>query len=367
MPDKNESAEQQQAERLSWKAYKRRLFLAVGLIAFLILFASFVDATLNVLMLLFLCVLLATGIRGAGDWLAERTRLSRKAAAILALVALLVLSVVAGLIIGPQAADQFSELGTALPEALRRIENELRRYSWGQALAEQIPTLDQIGQQLASSLNATTFARITGVFSTVLGVLSTVIVALFLIIFFILEPDTYIGNILHLVPLEQRERVHDTLRATATTLRKWLLTRVLSMLLVGALTSGGLAALGMPLTLSLGIIAAIGAFIPTFGPILALIPAVLVALLQSPQDTLWVVALYTAVQMIDNYLVAPILERSMLYLPPAYIITAQLVLGVLAGPFGLVLAAPIAAALVIVVRKLYVEDVLGDRSLSARA
>ena len=206
------------------------------------------------------------------------------------------------------------------------------------------------------------FASVTGIVSSVLGLVSTLLLVIFIALFFAAEPETYVNNFLRLIPRERRGRIRSTLSAINEALEKWLLTRVISMAIVGLLTGIGLFVIGIPLALSLGIIAAIGALISTFGPIFVLIPAILVALTQSPQQAIFVILLYVGVQMVDNYLITPFVQKSMLYLPPAYIIACQLLLGVLVGSLGLVLAAPLAAALVIIVRMLYVEDVLGDVS-----
>jgi predicted PurR-regulated permease PerM len=206
-------------------------------------------------------------------------------------------------------------------------------------------------------------ARITGVFSSILSSLSTLILVIFITLFLSFNPQVYVNNFMHLVPREGRARMRVTLDQTRDTLEQWLLMRLISMVLVGVLTFIGLTLIGMPLALPLAVIAAVGAFIPTLGPIIALVPAALVALTISPQQTLFVVLLYLGVQSIDNYLVSPLLQKEMLYLPPAYIIVAQVLFGAVAGTTGLILAAPLAAALVVIVRKLYVEAVLGDHTV----
>ena len=85
-------------------------------------------------------------------------------------------------------------------------------------------------------------------------------------------------------------------------LRKWLKGKLLSMLVVFILTAIGLAILRIPLWLVLALLAGLISFIPNFGPLLALIPAVLVGLLQSPQTALLVVGLYILIQFIKAIL-----------------------------------------------------------------
>jgi predicted PurR-regulated permease PerM len=103
------------------------------------------------------------------------------------------------------------------------------------------------------------------------------------------------------------------------------------------------------------------AFIPNFGPIIALIPALLVAMTQSPTTALYVLILYMAVQVIESNLITPFIQREMVALPLAVIIVAQVVLGILVGGLGLILATPIVAIAMVLVRMLYIQDVLARR------
>jgi predicted PurR-regulated permease PerM len=116
--------------------------------------------------------------------------------------------------------------------------------------------------------------------------------------------------------------------------------------------------INVPLELGLGIIAGLMAFIPLVGPFLALIPAFLVALLQSPEAALSVTLLYLLVQGADNYILTPIVVKETIRMPPALIIVAQMVLGVLFGRIGLIVAAPLAAATMTLTQLVYVEDFL---------
>ena len=108
-------------------------------------------------------------------------------------------------------------------------------------------------------------------------------------------------------------------------------------------------------------IAALLDFIPNFGPILALIPAALFALLQGPTQVLYVVVLYGAIQTVEGYVLTPLIDRTTVKLPPALTLTAMVVAALLFGWLGLLLAAPAAAALMVLVQMVYVEDILGER------
>jgi predicted PurR-regulated permease PerM len=136
------------------------------------------------------------------------------------------------------------------------------------------------------------------------------------------------------------------------------------MLIIGVLTTAGLSILGVPLALSLGIFAALLTFIPNFGPIIAVLPAVLFALVESPTKALYVLALYIGIQMIESYLITPLIERETVSLPPVLTIFFQIFLGVLVGGLGLILATPLLTVIIVLVKMLYIEDILGDKDVN---
>jgi predicted PurR-regulated permease PerM len=162
------------------------------------------------------------------------------------------------------------------------------------------------------------------------------------------------------VPIAKRTRTRAVLDAIGHALRWWLIGRVFSMAVVAAGTALGLYLLGVPLAITLGLIAGLLDFVPTIGPILATVPAALVALLQSPLQVLYVVLLYVAVQLVEGYLLTPLVQRYTIALPPVLTIVGVVLLGVLLGGLGLILAAPLTIVLFILVKMLYIEDVLGD-------
>jgi predicted PurR-regulated permease PerM len=132
------------------------------------------------------------------------------------------------------------------------------------------------------------------------------------------------------------------------------------MAVVGTTTTLGLWLLGVPLALTLGLLAALFGFVPYIGPLVAAIPALLLALMNGPQLALYVLLLYLTIQLIESYILTPIVEQQAVSLPPALTITVMLLLGVLVGGLGLALAAPLTACVLVLIKMLYVEDALGD-------
>jgi predicted PurR-regulated permease PerM len=123
------------------------------------------------------------------------------------------------------------------------------------------------------------------------------------------------------------------------------LTRIGGIVVSSATILAGLAIVNVPLAGTLGIIAALLTFIPNVGPLIAVIPAALLALAISPLRGLLALAVYAIVFTLEGYVVTPLLERNIVRLPPAFTLTMQLLLATIAGPVGVALAAPFAASI----------------------
>ena len=110
---------------------------------------------------------------------------------------------------------------------------------------------------------------------------------------------------------------------------------------------------------SLAISAGLLNVIPNFGPIIAMIPAVLVALLTSPTQALMVAGLYLTVQIIESNLITPNVQKKLLNTPPALLILFQVLMGTLTGGWGIVLAVPMLVIVITMVKHLYLDNNMG--------
>ena len=129
------------------------------------------------------------------------------------------------------------------------------------------------------------------------------------------------------------------------------------MFVVFVLTAIGLKIIGMPMWLALALIAGFLNFIPNFGPLLAMIPAVLVALSQDPQTALIVAGLYLLIQFLESNFITPKVQQRLIKIPPALIISSQVIVATFAGIWGIILATPIILIVILLVQDLYVKPI----------
>jgi predicted PurR-regulated permease PerM len=319
----------------------------------------------DIVLLSFAGFLLAVALQGMTKGLRWLTRLPYGVNLFIVVLLLLTLAVLATWLIVPALIAQLEELFAQLIAALETLENQFRDSNWGQQILEQfeedngdfslpMPGLDMVGQ-------------ITSTFALTFTAIANLLFVLFIALFVASNPARYREGVVRLVPIAQREKAREVIRTIVVTLRKWLLGTLISMCVVGLVSGLGLALLGVPLALLLGVISGLFEFIPLIGPIIGTIPAVLVAFVNSPLLALYVLIFYLVLQQLEGNVLTPLVQQHAVSLPPAITLIAILLFGLLFGPLGYLLATPIAAVIMALVKLLYVRDTLGDEvSLKSR-
>jgi predicted PurR-regulated permease PerM len=320
--------------------------LCVAVVVAVVLFWYLID----VVLLAFAGVLLAILLRTPADWLARHSRLPETWALALVVVAVAALLGFAGWFFGHTLSQQFSTLVERLPDMLSRLRDRFSEYDWIVGGLEPTDLLTGQGAGINRGINA--------VLAT-FGALGNVVIVFFTGLFLAIQPRIYVRGMLQLVPLAQRERAREVVKSIGDTLRRWLIGQVFMMAVIGGISGAGLALLGVPLAFALGLITGMLEFIPYVGPILAGALALVVAIAESPELGLYVILLYLGIHALEGYVLEPIVQQRAVYLPPATLLLAQVILGILVGVLGVMLATPLAAALLVMVRMLYVHDVLG--------
>lgn len=223
------------------------------------------------------------------------------------------------------------------------------------------------GSQIQNLLPSGLFSSASRVVFSFLGGFGNFFVVVFLAAFISWQPHLYRDGLLSLFPREKRARLKDTLHDSAHSLLMWVAGTAISMATVFVVSWIGLALIGMPNAFLLSLQAGFLAFIPTLGPFVAGAVIVLAGLAVSGQMALWGLGVYLLIQGVESNITTPIAQRWTTSLPPALTLGFQVLFGLLFGLLGFVLAVPMLAVLTVIVRKLYIEDVLGGPAGEAKA
>lgn len=315
----------------------------------------------NVLLMGFGAILIAIALRTGAAFLNRRAGIGFKAGVLLC--ALAVVLALGGIVAwaGPSISEQFRQLIGSLPSAWRQVEEWLGNSSIGQFLGRRMENASQGGGATPTGGISSIFSYLTGTLTTVFGTAANVVLLVTVAIFLALDAPMYRGGMLRLVPLSYRDRAGQIADELAGSLARWMGGQALDMVLVSLATGLGLWLLGVPLALVLGLIAGLTNFIPYVGPFLSGIPAVLFALTQGFDMAIYVALLFVVVQQVEGNLLMPLIQRYAADLPPALTVLAILAFGSLFGFAGVVLATPLLLVSIILIKRIYVEDVLGDR------
>ena len=336
--------------------FARRVCVAVAMLTLAALLLALLWAATDVLLLVFAAVLVACFLRGLANLFSQSMRVPVGWSLGIVVVLLLALITAGVSLLAPHVASQVDDLSRGLAQSIQQLRAFLGQYEWGQRILSEVPGVAELAQK------GNLLGRLTGVFSSTLGIIANLTLVAFIGLYLAVAPGVYVTGAVRLFPKHRRERMTEVLNAVGETLRRWLVGRAILMVVNGGLTAIGLWILGIPLAVTLGTIAGLLNFVPNIGPIIAGVPAVLIAWTLGPWPAVYVLALYVFLQSLDGYVLTPLIQKRTNSLAPALTITAQLLFGVLAGTMGLLLATPITAATLVFVRKLYLEDVLGEES-----
>lgn len=335
--------------------FTRRAAVVVGLVTAVVLLILFAWQIIDVLLLFFSGIVLAVFLTGVSGWIRQRTPLSHRQSLALTLLTLLGTAVLFGWVAAPSLIEQGEQLGTDLMESANQVQATLENQSWAQPFLNNLPDLEQLSDPANGILG-----RLSSLFSRTFNTFTDLIVILFIGLFLALDPDMYANGLIRLIPLRFRYRAGEVLNESAHTLRWWLLGRLASMIIVGVLSVIGLWLLNIPLAFILGALTGLLAFVPIVGPAIALIPPMLIAFSISPMQSLYVFLLYMGIQAVESYLITPMIQQRAVSLPPVVLILSQVIFGLFFNFFGLAVAAPFAAVLLVVTKMIYVNDILGD-------
>ena len=308
-------------------------------VIFILLALVFLYLIRDILIIVFVAVIIAAAINGPVSWL-QKHKVPRLLGVIFIYLLLLLLLGLIVTLIFPPLAEQIKQLAVHFPEFMEKIGLSVQEW-WGKYKLEgSLQTfLDKISNKLAQATSSV-FGTIIGLFG---GLISAVII---LVISFYLAVQEKGAKrfLVSLTPNEHQSYLADLIERIESKIGGWLRGQLLLMFIIGCLTYIGLYFLGVKYALTLALVAALLEIIPYIGPILAAIPAVILAFFQSPFLALLVILLYIVIQQLENYIIVPQVMKRAVGLNPVVIIIVMLIGAKLAGLLGIILAVPVTAA-----------------------
>ena len=287
--------------------------------------------------LLVAAIILANALEPLADWLTRSMR--RPLAIALIYLVLFALSIAGiGLVI-PTITAQFDRFTDDLPALIERGQQLVAQ--WG---------------PVVSSITSTTTQSATGGWGTLaampLVIASSaleVVLVVFLSLYWLIALPTLRGFLLSLLPPAGVGEARGVLHEIGETMGGYVRGILIEATLVGVLVFTAMWLLGVRYPGLLAMLAAFGEFVPYVGPIIAAVPAITLALFESPTQALIVLGLYLALQILEGYVLFPIVVGSQSEIPPLLIIVGLLAGGAIGGVLGALVAIPVAGALRVII------------------
>lgn len=327
--------------------FVRRSLIVFGLV--LVAYAMWTIAP--VLVLAFGALLLGIIVRAFVDLVAKIPGLSGTAAFYIGLVVLIAVLAGFGVFFTMTLQGQVADVVEKLPQAIERL---------GERFDIDDP-VERIEERLGGGTGTTVLGRLANIGFTVLGGLVDAAIVLVAAVYLAYDPPLYRRGIVRLFPAEQQERLDGALITTGNALKLWFFGQLVSMALVGLLTGIGFWWIGLPAPAALGLIAGVTNFIPFLGPFLGSVPAIVFAFNQDLSTVLWTIGIVTVVQQLEGNVFLPLIQRKAVQLPPAAALFAIVAFGLLWGFLGVFLAVPMAVAIMVLVRMLWMREALGEK------
>jgi predicted PurR-regulated permease PerM len=343
---------------------ERRRGFPLGWILLAVVVVALLIRTVDVLIIVFLAIILAVYLDAVSGFLQRRGGVPPALGLAVALALTVGGLVGVVFLIVPAVASQVQDLIANLPSFLTELDQSINR------LFRSIPVLRRGATEgttpglLATSLNELVGVLRGAVVPYLKGGIELIIegVSVFVMALYLARtPSTYVEGVVALVPPARRRLARVILYDLKLTLHAWVVGQLIAMLVLAALTTLGLWILGVPYFLAFGVFAGVAAIVPFFGTLFStLIPALFALGVAGLAKAIAVAILGVGVHLIEANFVAPVVMERQVNLPPVITIAGVLLIGKLFGLAGLIVAVPILAFVMVLIRHILMGEVYGD-------
>ena len=341
------------------RALLRVLLTVVFSVFGILLVAQFASAVAAPLVFVLLAAVLALALNPLVARLEAHLHIPRPIGAGLVMAGLTLFILIFAALIVPLIVTQGIRFAQGIPEMLNTLQMNVleaaRKYPTIAPLLEGQSKLD-LGKVLGlGSLGSGGITAVTNAAFAVGGFASglvSIVLLVMLVLFLLMNPEPIFKSLLGGIPLQSRPVVERTLIRIGSQLGSWLMGVISISIAVGVIVGVGLRIVGFQDALLFGVIVAVTNMIPYVGPLIGMVPPVLMALASGHWSmALWAVAIAAGAQQLDAYVLSPIVYGRTIKLLPASNIVAVLVFSSLMGLIGVFLAVP----LVIIIKAFYEE------------
>lgn len=265
----------------------------------------------------------------------------------------------------PVLVIQMADLIAELPPAFNQVRDTYTDWHAGQsdAIRNFLPEVnDEQLQRFASDVANFVSPIVAGAGNAVMSVVANLIIIIIISVFLLLDPRDFIRGFLTIVPPGYRSRALEIMIELRLTVTTWMTALTLSISITIFLVWLVLGMiLGVPNALAVGVIAGVMTIIPNVGSIVPLVPITIFTLADDPRKLPIVLPAYLAIQFMESNVLTPSIVRRELKIPAASILLFQLIAASLLGFFGILLAVPLLAIIITLVREIYIYDTLKMR------
>ena len=311
----------------------------------ILLFFVFLYLLRDIIMILLFAVIIASAVTPFANWL-DQKKFPRLLGVLLLYLSLFVLALFLLSLVVPFVTGETNQLIKDLPNFIDRVSVSLEKAQESSSryvdfFNEMLNLLDTFSSYLQAS-SRSAFSFVISIFGGLFSFLAIIVISFYLSVMRG-GIESFIRSV---VPREYEASVLNIWRRSEIKVGRWLQGQLLLALIVGLAVYVVLSLLGVKFALLLGILAMVLELVPNVGPVLAAVPAVILAFTQSPALGLWVVLAYLIIQQLENHILVPVVLGRTVGLNPVVVILALLIGFKLAGILGMVLSVPMAAIIV---------------------
>ena len=297
------------------------------------------------LLVIFAAIVLAVLLRSLANQIERIPGIGRRLGITLSILLVALTTVGTVTLFGAQVTGRLGQVVQQAQDALHNLQSNG---------SDSAGMMKNIGSKLSSGVADMLGRGFSLALSGIEAALMIAVTGLYIAV----EPELYRKGLLKLISRERIDQTEEVLDLMQRVLVLWLLGQFLLMLLIGAMSFVALWLIGIPNAAGLALVAGIAEMVPYMGPFIGSVPAVLVAATLGLHQVLWTIGAFLLVHLVEGYLVAPLIQRRFITIPPAVVLGAITFAGLLFGLPGALMAAPLAIVGFVAVKLLYVRRYL---------